>query len=88
MDLNFAPQSSEPHIFWKAQALLTKPNRVLNCAVSGALVLLSGMVDLGRILFDLEIVSDHWRCQEAVNIAISVEDEPGAGEITPITLRV
>jgi hypothetical protein len=45
------------------------------------------MVNLGRVLIDLEVLADQWRCEEAVNVIVRVEDEPGAGEITPVELQ-
>ena len=59
----------------------------MNCAISRAFVLRGGMVDLGRVLLDLEILADQWRCEEAVNVIVRVEDEPGAGEIAPVKLQ-
>ena len=59
----------------------------MNCAVSRLLVFRGGMVDPGRVLLDLEIFSDQRRCQETVNVIVSVENEPGAGEIVSVKLQ-
>src|SRR5687767_12913618 len=87
LDLDFAAQASEPRIFGKAYPILAKPDRVVNCAVSRAFVFWDWMVDPGRVLVDLEVFADQWRCQEAVNVIVRVKDESGAGEITPVELQ-
>ena len=68
------------------RAILAQPDREVNRAVSSAFILRGWMVNLGRVLVDLEVLADEWRCEEAVNVIVRVEDEPGAGEITPIKL--
>lgn len=59
----------------------------MNCAISRLFVFWGGMVDLGRVPLDLEIFVDQWRCQEAGNVIVGVEDKPGAGEIAPVKLQ-
>lgn len=44
------------------------------------------MVDPGQVILDLEILSEQSRCQKAVNVAVGVADESGAGEIAPLKL--
>ena len=87
LDLNFAAQASEPSIFGKAYAILTKPDRVVNCAVSRPFGFRDGMVDPSRVLLDLEIFADQWRCQETINVIVRIEDEPGTSEIAPVMLQ-
>lgn len=87
LDLNFAAQASEPRIFGKSNSILAKPDRVVICTVLLPVVFRGGMVNFGRVLFNLEIFADQWRCPKALNVIVSVEDEPGTGKIAPIKFQ-
>lgn len=45
------------------------------------------MVNSSRVLLNLEILVNQWRCEEAVNVIIGIEDEPGTGKIAPVKLQ-
>jgi len=45
------------------------------------------MVDPSRVLLNLEIFADQWRCQETINVIVRIEDEPGTSEIAPVMLQ-
>lgn len=51
--------------------------------VSDVAVLLDGMVYLGRVAVDGEVVEHDARIQEAVDVAVRVEDQSDACEVTP-----
>jgi hypothetical protein len=57
------------------------------CAIAGFLVFGHGMVDLRRVLLDLEIVPDQRRPQETIHVVVGIENEPRSGEVAPIVLK-
>ena len=83
LNLDFAPQSSEPGVLGQFCAVRLQANDIVvrNEQRVGIITVAGGVMDLGPIVVDVEILMKEPRLGKRFNVRVSVEDQPAAGQV-------